>query len=363
MAHSLLSICRASRDWLYPVAYNTITLNHPRMMLRFAKTVSASLVLGSYVRSLWVGPDSIKGVPLFVPTDERCSCSFAKALHRILTSCTSLIHLALIHCPLVSIPQWSLIERSLPPRLQTLAMGPDHAMLGPPSPSTSTYTSLRHLISIETTLVHVELANITSFPSLQTLEWCFLPDSGTMKLECSESGKFGEKLGALLLSPSLKHVKIVRMHDGDEEDWPMDGAATSSMDVDNVDTTNDSMDMDMGEWRIGMGFPRTPQCMVVPNTQGNPVKLEFKRRSCVNGRRSPYLSSPSYAHHALRPPQVHPAGDTYTNIATKQGPPAHSPLAMVSAETNAGGGDWISQLFNNEWKKSVVTRYPSLDAE
>jgi hypothetical protein len=135
--------------------------------------------------------------------------------------------------------------------------------------SSKFYPSLKHLISIETTLVHVELANITAFPALNTLEWLFIPHSGTMKLEYSDPGKFGEKLLALLHSPSLRQVKVVRLDGFDEGD----------------DCSADTIG-----WSLGMGMPRKSQCMVVNNVQGHRVKLEFKRRSCAGKYTNDWIS-------------------------------------------------------------------------
>jgi hypothetical protein len=267
-ARSLLSVCKASREWLSPFVYNSATLCNPHSLICFAKTVKIRPLLGTYVRTLWIGPVSVNEVEQFTTIctstckaeRERVSYPFARALHRILTRCRSMRHLALIHCPLVSISQWTHIEHALPPSLQTLAMGPDHAMLGQPT----FYRSLKHLISIETTLVHVELAHITAFPQLSTLEWIFVPHSGTMKLEWSDPGKFGDKLAALLTSESLRHVKVVSME--------------------NIENGGDDCSHESGlGWttEAGMEMPRRNQCTVVNNAQGHRVRLEFLRRSCV----------------------------------------------------------------------------------
>jgi len=275
-ARSLLTVCKIAQIWLEPIAYNSITLAHPRAMLRFAKTMTVNPALGQHMRSLWIGPVSAHKIAQFAKPctsackaeRERVSYPFARALHRILSRCRSLVHLAIIHCPLVSISQWTHVEQALPPYLQTLVMGPDHAMLGSPT----LFPSLKHLISIETTLVHVELANITAFPALNTLEWLFIPHSGTMKLEYSEPGKFGEKLLALLHSPTIRQVKVVSLHEHQEMN---DCSADNS--------TNWTLGM-------GMGMPRRSQCMTANNVQGHRVNLEFERRSCAGKYTSDWIS-------------------------------------------------------------------------
>lgn len=286
-ACSVLSVCKASKEWLSPFVYSSATLSHPQSMLRFAKTLTTNPLLGTYVHSLWIGPTSSRRVDQFAPKctstckaeRETVSYPFARALHRILTLCRSLTHLALIHCPLVSVSQWTHIEHALPSTLQTLAMGPDHAMLGSPT----FYRSLKHLISIETTLVHIELAHITAFPQLHTLEWIFVPHSGTMKLEWSDPGNFGEKLLALLSSESLRHVRVVRMENKDKGDDDLLKA---------VDHSHDRTDDSMVGWTMetDSGMPRRNQCTVVNNAHGHRVRLEFQRRSCAGSGKSDWIS-------------------------------------------------------------------------
>jgi hypothetical protein len=253
---SLLTICKATRDWLYPFVYSSAILSRPCTMFRFARTMRENPLLGSHVRSLWIGPVSVNKINQFALSStntckterESVSYPFARAMRHILSRCHSLIHLALIHCPLLSRSQWIDIEHTFPPTLQILAMGPDHAMLGHPK----FYQSLKHLISIETTLLHIELAHIASFPQLNTLEWVFVPHSATTKYEWNDPVIFWEKLIALLTSEHMTLVKVVKMEE--------------QMDV---------CSHDREPRRAGSTE------MVVTNRSGQQVHLEFLRRSFV----------------------------------------------------------------------------------
>lgn len=223
---NLLLLCKTTHEWLIPFVYTSATLTHPRALLRLAKTLSAHPTRGQYLRKLWVGPPSFTAISFFKsksPSSPRPSrTTFFRSLHRVLSLSPSLLSLSLVHIPLISLSQWSLIESTLPKSLETLVMGPDHAMLGSPK----FYPSLKHLVSIETTLVHVELNNIRAFPNLELLEWVFVSphtekvdgdhtysseETSPIHLEWKVPEKFGEKLLALLHSNSLRHVRIVHL--------------------------------------------------------------------------------------------------------------------------------------------------------
>jgi len=109
----------------------------------------------------------------------------------------------MIHLPLMTLPKWASIEHSFPPTLQTLIMGPDHAMIG--LQSTNSYASVRRLISVNTTLVHIELGRIARIPSLKCLEWWYPTD------QCKEGIR--EKLDVVLASPTLCRVRVLHDYD------------------------------------------------------------------------------------------------------------------------------------------------------
>jgi len=191
-ALSLALVCKEAHAWIVRLLYRAVTFSSRRDLLMFEASIASRPELGKHIRSLYIG--SVANEDLSTSTFGSFSWAdeCLAALRGLLSHSPDLDRLALINLPPCN---WHSIEKRLPPRLKTLALGPSYGLLG----LNVAHQELQRFYYADTILQSCELAHIAKLPALTDFRWrspLRFDDVVYMQLKI------------LLSSSSLKHLHV-----------------------------------------------------------------------------------------------------------------------------------------------------------
>ncbi|KAF8068786.1 hypothetical protein FPV67DRAFT_1489718 [Lyophyllum atratum] len=192
---ALLSVCKASHEWVLPVLYRFVTFWQADQISKFYALHNAEELLGrlQYIQHLWIG-----STPRCSGDLEYGSTSWPiTILDRILNASTNLRSLYIIN---LSQNQWYRLEDAIPECVETLAMGPVH---GPVLINHMKHKPrIRYFTSAQTFMRDDEIQDLVLSPHLRIFRRVMTPSRAW-------NFSFLDQVACVSKSDALKEMQLV----------------------------------------------------------------------------------------------------------------------------------------------------------